>query len=120
VTYNIYHAVQDAPDELRRINETLLALKVALESTRIQVGDLDDDELLPPDLRCIMQNTITSIYKDVVALKQKCHGCANSDSAAIRERLKWALIERRIVGNLLERLKGSESSLTCVLQLINM
>ncbi|OQE25335.1 hypothetical protein PENSTE_c006G09536 [Penicillium steckii] len=118
--YNVCHAVQDAPDELRRINETLLALKLALESTQTQVGGFDDDELLPPDLRCIMQTNITSIHDDVIALKQKCHDYASPSSITKRERLKWAVLERRVVGNLLERLKGSESSLTCVLQLINM
>lgn len=120
VIFNICHAVQDAPDELRRINETLLAFKLALESTQIQVGGFYDDELLPPDLRYIMQNTITSIHKDVTVLKQKCHDCAKSNSVTKRERLKWAILEKRVVGNLLERLKSSESSLTCVLQLINM
>ncbi|KAJ6101900.1 hypothetical protein N7486_004327 [Penicillium sp. IBT 16267x] len=115
----ICHAVKDAPDEVRRINDKLLAIKMALESMQSQIGEFNDDELLPSDLRYVLQNAITSIHDDVVSLKQRCQHYADSDCTAVRGRLKWALIERRVVGNLLDRLRGSESTLTCVLQLIN-
>ncbi|KAJ6036180.1 hypothetical protein N7540_000459 [Penicillium herquei] len=119
VVVSFCSAVKDAPAELCRVKEKLLSLRTSLESIQVQLDGIDDDDLLPPDMCYILHNAVRSIYEDVTTLNKKCVKSLDGEPRAIGKRLKWAFVERHLMSGMLERLRDSESTLTCVLQLLN-
>ncbi|KAJ5683077.1 hypothetical protein N7462_006242 [Penicillium macrosclerotiorum] len=112
-------AFNDAPTELRRIKEKLLSLQISLEGIQDQMGEVNDDELLPPDMCYILQNTVASLFEEVTTLHKRCSKSFNGEPRGTGKRLKWAFVERHLMTGMLERLRDSERELTCVLQLLN-
>ncbi|KAJ5740811.1 ankyrin [Penicillium malachiteum] len=112
-------AIKDAPDELCRVREKLLSLRTSLESIQVQLDEIDDNDLLPPDMCYILHNAVRSIYEDVIVLNKRCIKSLDGESRAIGKRLKWAFVERHLMSGMLERLQSSESTMTCILQLLN-
>jgi hypothetical protein len=112
-------AVNDAPIELRRLKEKLLSLQVSLESTRAQLDEINEDDLLPPDMCYILHNAVRPIYEEVTALHKRCGKSLNGEPLGHGKRLKWVFVERHLVSGMTERLRDSERTLTCILQLLN-
>ena len=111
------HEVQDAPTELHRIKDKLIILKIVLENFQHHLQEFDDDVVVPPDLRELLMRAVTAVKGDAEALQ---YALNEFDSVSVRKRLRWAFVNRHVAEKLLARLQGSENTLNCVGQLLNM
>lgn len=121
VVFTFCHSVRDAPKELKRIHEKLTCLNLALKNIEAQLTEVYEFEILPPDLCYVLHNSIDSVRKEVITLYSKFDIALDSESPSnpLRVRLKWALLERHLVSDTVDRLRDSEGTLTCALQLLN-
>lgn len=116
----IYGNLRDGPEELRRIAERLLILQAILKSIREFLNDLPEEVGLPADLRQALTTAVEIVQTDLVRLRSLNDGNGTGDTNSFCQRLKFTLIERHAFEKACQYLRDSESTLSCVLQLLTL
>lgn len=84
------HDVENSPVEMERIRRIVLLLHHGLDYLCSQVPVLDDDELLPPKLRDLLESALRNVDEALVGLRKKCLEANVGGSSKLRSRLKVA------------------------------
>jgi hypothetical protein len=114
------HSIEDAPSELYRIQAKLALLSVSLSSFQQHLRDLKNDEILPGDLRLSLQIALRHVAEVITDVEHESSITDTVNTATLKRRFKWALSEHRTTGRLLERLRSTEDTLACLLQLLTL
>jgi len=88
VVINFCQDMKDAPSELRQIRDKLLLLRGSLDDFQQYLTDFDDDFLLPPDLRLLLNKSILSVHKNIRELQHICQKSNGTDIQPMRRRFK--------------------------------
>lgn len=110
----------DTPAELHRVRDKLSILKVGLDGLQNFVGDVPDDSILPPDLRELLARAFEQIRGDISMLESVRQVQSKESPKSIRRRLRWALVDKHSMDKMVQHLRESESTLTGVIQLLNL
>lgn len=111
--------VENVPAEMQRIQRLVLLLHHGLDYLSTQVTLLDDDELLPPKLRDLLDSTLRNVDEALVRLRKKCSKTNVGGSSKLRSRLKFAWTGHDDLKLLLGRLREAESGLFFTMELLN-
>ena len=91
VITELHHDLDDAPSELNPLMTKALLVRDSLTTLRNPSGDLDQENLLTPDLRDLLRAAIDAVAAAVVRSQQACRYPGDKRKA---RQWRWALIER--------------------------
>lgn len=117
---DLYKAIEDAPNELRSVSLKATLVRSTLEQILALRPRLDDGEaqLVPLDLRMGLALSLEMSYEALQKLKRLCS--RTGDRGDLHLRLRWALLEKRAVRDILQQLGSAENDLAVVLQVLHM
>jgi hypothetical protein len=112
--------IHDAPTELHRLRDKLTTLNIGLKGIQNFIEDVPNDKLLPPDLRELLAKLFKQVQSDISALEDVRQVQSKDSPKSIRRRIRWALVDKHSTEKMVQHLRESESTLTGVLQLLNL
>ncbi|KAI0416380.1 ankyrin repeat-containing domain protein [Xylaria grammica] len=108
---------RDAPRQLVRIKDRLIAIQDILAEVESQVHDLADDDILPKNMRNHLHVAVSTILGDVEKLRKHIPG-PNGATSSICKRLQWAAFRQKLFKKDLEEITQAEASLMDILQVL--
>lgn len=118
--YDLYKAIEDAPHELQSLSLRVTLVSSTLEQILALRPRLDDGDaqLLPLDLRMGLALSLQMSYEALQKLKRLCSRA--EERGDLHLRLRWALLEKRAIREILKQLGKAENDLALGLQIIHM
>ncbi|KAI1131071.1 ankyrin repeat-containing domain protein [Nemania abortiva] len=108
---------RNAPRQLGRIKDRLIVIKDILTEVESQVQGLNNDEILPENMRQRLHDAVTTILADVEKL-QKHIPCPTSASGSVCKRLQWVAFREKWSKKELEEIEQAEASLMDIMQVL--
>lgn len=112
--------IRDAPLDVERLEHKLSVLQTSIEITTKVTDDMSEDDIFPPDLKCLLLRVLEELERDIEALALFTTKFNLRSTLSIRSRIRWGLIEKSTVERLRKRLQETESSLSGVVQLLTL
>lgn len=120
VLATFYQDMEDAPSEIKRIHQKLLMLHGGLKFFKISLKDVDDEALLPLELRTLLESALQKVYNTIIEMQQKCLKKLEKEPHKLSSRFRFAWKDRANSVKLLTQLQEAETDLLWLTQLLNM
>jgi len=108
----------EAPSEVHRIQENLRLLTCILTNLSSNLGGVHDDDLLPPDLRVLVQNAAEKVENGIAHIEANCGPRYQSRHKGLRKRFRFATIDANAMRKLRTRLGEAEMTLSHIINII--
>ena len=115
--WEISQAINQAPAEIRHATAEVGLVGSTLEQVLSLNLGIEDDYNLPTDLRKALAKALEQCREALIKLEEVCG--LESDGAKFKQRLKWALVERKEVGKVRAQIAHAESHLLVVMHTLN-
>lgn len=120
----LYKNFQDAPSELRRIEEKLLLLQHSLEFFGRYLAGVNDAEVFPPDLQVLLSSALSSsalikVADTVTRMQNEYFMNGQRRLRRKRDRIKFAISDRDVLNGFLVQLRDAETTLILITLLFN-
>ncbi|RWA09416.1 hypothetical protein EKO27_g5689 [Xylaria grammica] len=118
--WNLTQSIIRAPEEVAKLAEKLQRFKLLIEQTQHQTLDAPSiDELFPSSYRDVLYKLLESNVKALENLESVQH-VPSISSINVRERVRWATVDRKRARDLLADIRDAESSLDTALSMVTM
>jgi chromosome segregation ATPase len=115
-----HSTIQNAPAQIRRIEEKLGTLKNVVEETQTYQQLFDDDLVLPLDLRQALFETVKRTNETVTRIQSRLELDEKSSRESLRGKMKWAAKAKHKTEQELHQLEHCEEQLGNIIQLITL
>ncbi|KAI0413478.1 hypothetical protein F5X98DRAFT_378725 [Xylaria grammica] len=118
--WNLTQSIIRAPEEVAKLAEKLQRFKLLIEQTQHQTLDAPSiDELFPSSYRDVLYKLLESNVKALENLESVQH-VPSISSINVRERVRWATVDKKRARDLLADIRDAESSLDTALSMVTM
>jgi DNA repair ATPase RecN len=112
-------SVSNAPHELDQIRTRIKLLHAVLKDLQDLLPTFQDDDILPPDLRNLLHDTIRGLLGQVERAHSDCRAINCGDLINRRKRLVYVIRDRQSIKNMLKQLKTSDQTFLILVQYLN-
>ncbi|GAW17428.1 hypothetical protein ANO14919_068850 [Xylariales sp. No.14919] len=118
--WHLTQSIIRAPEEVAKLAEKLQRFKLLIEQTQHQTLDAPSiDELFPSSYRDVLYKLLESNVKALENLESVQH-VPSISSINVRERVRWATVDKKRARGLLADIRDAESSLDTALSMVTM
>ncbi|KAF2796340.1 ankyrin [Melanomma pulvis-pyrius CBS 109.77] len=114
-----YQDFKDAPSHLKHVQQKLLLLLCILEVYEVHLREIDDDRLLPSNLRMLLQIVLQRLDDDIFEMNQRFFNDGQKRSRSLKMKFKLMFTDREVIAKLMERLRDAERDLVLLTGLLN-
>lgn len=112
--------VHDTPSQIHRIKESLRTLKEVVEGVHSCQRLVNDDSILPPDLRQALFEAVKRTNEAIDRMQNRPELSTAPSKESLQWRVRWALVGKDKIEKDLRELEHCEELLDRVIQLINL
>jgi len=115
-----YKEMENAPSEIMRIQQKLSMLHDGLKFFKASLTNLEDEAILPLELRTLLMSALQKVYNTIIEMQQKCLKKVVKEPHRFGSRFLFAWRDRASSVKLLSQLQEAEMDLLWFTQLLNM
>ena len=115
-----YQDLKDAPSHLKHVQQRLLLLLCILEVYEAHLREIEDDRLLPPNLRMLLQIVLQRLDNDIFEMNQRFFNDGQKRSRSLKIKFMLMFTDHEVIAKLTERLRDAERDLVLLTGLLNM